>query len=754
MEAASPNRVDAGAGVSIDTWGQIVHSIRTKVTSIHHNFCSVVSEKLGVSWRPTEECVWLLGRRYRPPPVEQPPSSTSGRSSPSTGGARDDGDTQRLSSSERFCCRYCGSSNCKIDLKGAGLGITSALDFNISWVHIARMTYRRGFAPMYRRACKPSDGAGKCMYIRLTSDAGWGCMIRVGQMLLATALKRHANVSKADQKIVPEVDRQVSGSFHFADSAEPTPSNLWSEFFDDPNQEKCPFSIFGFIRAAHGREITVPLGQESGNDTQGFNPAMTLTGTDGQEFAPSRKVRPLTKKLPGDWFGPTTISETIAALVDFNPKYREQFAVYVNSDGMLYEDEVRALARRQPPGPRFQGAQPCKAISAPQEAPWSTVRDTSKCGGGFEGDFNMIDNVSVVPVSPPLIASSEAAPTVLGQEVDANYLDSLPPPHSPRDSANDEKGDKWDRGILMLFPLQLGSEKYVSEANIPALLRYFELPASLGAMGGRPRMAHFFVGRQGRGLLYVDPHVVQPAVVLSSGSDVAECAATYACSDAGMSTTGTAATGAFAEPFRNIASVQIIPVENIDSSISVAFYCQRESDLTDLIAGLKDIESLEPECPIRVEATRPAALRSPRVNCDSISLSLDEEDEADLEGESKLNNIDTQSTADTFDETADEGDFFHDVVEVPLNGMSWKSSKGTLSGTLSLAAAQAPRQIEQPTKTRSPARPPPVLLLPDGSGSAREGVDGGRLMVGSPWSDGPWAYTEIDGGISFAEGLA
>ncbi|CAK0824248.1 unnamed protein product, partial [Prorocentrum cordatum] len=71
----------------------------------------------------------------------------------------------------------------------------------------------------------------------------------------------------------------------------------------------------------------------------------------------------------------------------------------------------------------------------------------------------------------------------------------------------------WQRAVLLLFPLQLGLGRHASEAHVDAVLRYFELASSLGAMGGRPRMAHFFVGRQGRELLYVDPHVVQPAAL-------------------------------------------------------------------------------------------------------------------------------------------------------------------------------------------------------------------------------------------------
>mmetsp|Transcript_5723 Transcript_5723/g.9437 ORF Transcript_5723/g.9437 Transcript_5723/m.9437 type:complete len:101 (-) Transcript_5723:248-550(-) len=41
-----------------------------------------------------------------------------------------------------------------------------------------RFTYRKGLAPLL-----PSS--------TLTSDSGWGCMLRVAQMLMASTLRRH-----------------------------------------------------------------------------------------------------------------------------------------------------------------------------------------------------------------------------------------------------------------------------------------------------------------------------------------------------------------------------------------------------------------------------------------------------------------------------------------------------------------------------------------------------------------------------------
>jgi len=147
------------------------------------------------------------------------------------------------------------------------------------------------------------------------------------------------------------------------------------------------------------------------------------------------------------------------------------------------------------------------------------------------------------------------------------------------------------------------------------------------------------VGRQGRGLLYVDPHVVQPAALDASlptpaasaaeppaasqalggdsGAGAEEEPPTSAHeSGAGSGCVGASPGGATCnagaaglESFANTPTVTIIPAEHIDSSISFAFYLRSEEDFQELLAGLKQIELAEANAPIRAEATRPQALR-------------------------------------------------------------------------------------------------------------------------------------------------
>jgi cysteine protease ATG4 len=131
------------------------------------------------------------------------------------------------------------------------------------------ITYRQGFEPI-----RPSEK---------TSDTGWGCMLRTGQMILAEALVRHYlgldwRLGYNKKQVVLQYAKIIS----------------W--FFDRPSSES-PFSI---------HRVAV-LGKEYG-------------------------------KQIGEWFGPATICSVLQRLV--NEQNFPDFTVYVASDGVVYKDQL------------------------------------------------------------------------------------------------------------------------------------------------------------------------------------------------------------------------------------------------------------------------------------------------------------------------------------------------------------------------------------------------------------------------------
>ncbi|ODH13578.1 hypothetical protein ACO22_07119 [Paracoccidioides brasiliensis] len=154
------------------------------------------------------------------------------------------------------------------------------------------LTYRSGF-PSIPKSSDPSAASAMTLGVRLrsqlvdsqgfTTDTGWGCMIRSGQSLLASALsilslgRDWRRGTKTDQE-----------------------SNLLSLFADDP---KAPFSIHRFV--------------EYGASACG--------------------------KYPGEWFGPSATARCIQALS--SECKHAGLNVYVTSDGSdVYEDRFRTIA--------------------------------------------------------------------------------------------------------------------------------------------------------------------------------------------------------------------------------------------------------------------------------------------------------------------------------------------------------------------------------------------------------------------------
>jgi hypothetical protein len=596
-------------------------------------------------------------------------------------------------------------------------------EFVFAWAQISRMTYRQGFAPMYR-CVRSMTTDERRRYIRLTSDAGWGCMIRVGQMLLATVLKRHYGVSAHGVTTV----HVSSGD---APTGTETLAGLERQFLDSPCPKRSPFSIFGFVRAAHGREVSAPPSDDMS------------TGDNEPSMEAPLRTRQLTQKLPGDWFGPTTISETIAALVERSEEHRRSLVVYLDTDGVLYEDEVRALAMDE----ELHGQhllQPAGGVDG-----WRTSTAGSCSHRDSDDEFMVVSTPSMSPASPQFLQLSAAqsdggqlSPALLPdaccdmagsfQELQPG-LDllelQLPPPAvgleepspsgcapvDPASSSQTTRSATWQRAVLLLFPLQLGLEKCVSRASVPALLRYFELPTSLGAMGGRPRMAHFFVGRQGRELLYVDPHVVQPAATSSED-----------------------------QTFHNTPTVQSIPVEHIDSSISFAFYCRSEADLAELLEGLRAIDASEDNAPIHSEPTRPFALRTvqacgtpPTLWCDdeeNMGHSFTEvrrcDEDMSLSGLSSAKDMSLSGLSSTKD-ISDEGLVVNSVQQAGADSTAPPSSHEGSSG--------------EAVGTDD------CLVDAEGKDNSSGGVvlrSGGRVLcVGAPWAGGTWAEVEEENSI-------
>ncbi|PKA55772.1 Cysteine protease ATG4A [Apostasia shenzhenica] len=117
--------------------------------------------------------------------------------------------------------------------------------------------------------------------------------------------------------------------------------------------------------------------------------------------------------------------------------------------------------------------------------------------------------------------------------------------------------------ILLLVPLVLGLDK-VNPRYIPLLWETFTFPQSLGIMGGKPGASTYIVGVQDDKALYLDPHEVQTAVNIKADDE--NVTSTYHCS-----------------------TVSSIPIDLIDPSLAIGFYCSDKDNFEDFCSRASDL---------------------------------------------------------------------------------------------------------------------------------------------------------------------
>lgn len=114
--------------------------------------------------------------------------------------------------------------------------------------------------------------------------------------------------------------------------------------------------------------------------------------------------------------------------------------------------------------------------------------------------------------------------------------------------------------ILLLVPLVLGLEE-LNPRYIPSLRGTFTFPQSVGIMGGKPGVSTYIIGVQDENAIYLDPHQVQPVVNLRRDElEVVDSDATssYHCD-----------------------VIRHIPLDSIDPSLAIGFYCRDRDDFDD-----------------------------------------------------------------------------------------------------------------------------------------------------------------------------
>jgi cysteine protease ATG4 len=138
---------------------------------------------------------------------------------------------------------------------------------------------------------------------RITTDAGWGCMLRSAQMMLGQVLRMHFK-TRSWQPPLALAKRKM----------DPFLRSLLTWFADYPSRQDCVFSLHNMVAAGLAKYDV----------------------------------------LPGEWYGPGTAAYVMRDLVELYEQQRQQhantepiFRVYVASQGTVYKDAVNHLMSKQ-----------------------------------------------------------------------------------------------------------------------------------------------------------------------------------------------------------------------------------------------------------------------------------------------------------------------------------------------------------------------------------------------------------------------
>lgn len=150
--------------------------------------------------------------------------------------------------------------------------------FLIDFQSTAWITYRRNF---------PAIDTGDSMIIPYTSDAGWGCTYRSGQMLLAQALRIHFFGRAWRRSVHDSLSHDSNYKTHTSHQT------LLQWFGDHPESSICPFGIHRVFKWGRGELSCADL-----NDKKNKN-----------------KSNVIPNFVPGKWLGPIIMAQAVAGMV-------------------------------------------------------------------------------------------------------------------------------------------------------------------------------------------------------------------------------------------------------------------------------------------------------------------------------------------------------------------------------------------------------------------------------------------------------
>ncbi|KAL7472220.1 hypothetical protein ACHAXS_012544 [Conticribra weissflogii] len=389
--------------------------------------------------------------------------------------------------------------------------------------------------------------------VGLSTDAGWGCMLRSAQMMMAHTVRVHFSHARVENTDGNSARNDRTELFERQDAREVERIANW--FADFPNHADIDMDIevgsglkSGAEPECNGRGVA---SRECDNDASqnskdfSINQQHSTLKSDYIESYPKSfeadggipyywySLHQMAAAglglgvLPGEWYGPTTACHVLRELNEMHVAFREQllkkycqheaqegcfkvdmFRLHLATEGCIYVDAVNHLMTRNTNNcnERNENSSSCNTANGEGTQVTSSTKATDCMSQHQSLKEEVIDDPLRMFHSPEVNSSTISSKNRLNKS-------------STESSFFVDPSIEWDTSLLILLPLRLGLQSIPTDSYGSTLSKLFSFPQSVGMLGGTPRHALWFYGADDvspnatecGGLYGLDPHVTQPA---------------------------------------------------------------------------------------------------------------------------------------------------------------------------------------------------------------------------------------------------
>ncbi|XP_046898877.1 cysteine protease ATG4A [Hypomesus transpacificus] len=316
----------------------------------------------------------------------------------------------------------------------------------------------------YRKKFCPIGGTGP------SSDAGWGCMLRCGQMILAQALLC-SHLGRAwrwrGERGQPEDYTRILHCFL--------------------DKKDCCYSIHQMAQMGVGEGKSV-----------------------------------------GEWYGPNTVAQVLKKLVLFDDW--NSLAVYVSMDNTVVIEDIKKQCLQPGSGSRLRPSCGWGEVFPPADSPSNAPDHICFYTAGKQGSVcphsHTHHQTHAHTRSQPRTHSQHKTHTHRHSQppththhqphTHTHHEPHTHKPSQPHTQPHSQPHTPHWKPLLLVIPLRMGINN-INPVYIQALKECFKMPQSCGVLGGKPNLAYYFIGSLGEELLYLDPHTTQTTVEVEPG---------------------------------------------------------------------------------------------------------------------------------------------------------------------------------------------------------------------------------------------